>query len=279
MHRKHVLICLLPIVLFQTTTNGQCSKTLLQSALLNIQPLCIWFKPVIEIKSKISMRFSARNLCGLQQKTLVSAQEKHLFYPAKFLTVKQVITVGGYFTIRDLLWNNSDQSTCNTSILKWCERNDGSKCYFNEKQIFRASQQVLKTKNVVKVLPIVSENVESLPFPSTFNLSIVNIKSSNVCKENKIFICHLVMEDECSYYMCHHGNSKKSVLQMKLKYQNPSSTSSLIVDMTMICDYFEFKKMRNTNSIIYKMLKENGGSGTLCHFASPQTTFLLCALD
>ena len=108
MHCKHFLLtCLLHIVLSQTIINDECSRKLLQSALLNAPRLCIWLatkKPEIERLK----RFSLQNPCELQRKTLVSVQDEYLFYPVKFLTVNQTITVGGYFTIPDLLWNNTD---------------------------------------------------------------------------------------------------------------------------------------------------------------------------
>ncbi|CAF2772143.1 unnamed protein product [Rotaria sp. Silwood2] len=190
------------------------------------------------------------------------------------LQFNQTITIGGHMTISGL--ETYYRRECDLKGFKKCEKtewlNDKRWCFniTQEDQLLKLSQSVLKTQPSMKrVSPIVDENWKLLPFPNLFNVTILSVKSLESCnKTRQPIACHMMLENDCLFYMCHTNNETK-LIQLTIKYEQ------LTVDLIMMC-HLESITHYMLGDRIYRMLKQNGGQDTICHFANPQTNFFLC---
>ena len=154
---------------------------------------------------------------------------------------------------------------------------DARVCLFNEDEIANHAEGQLKTDLFTKVLPFESENVDQLPFPDAFNVTINSVKPSTLCAtSNSAISCHLAIDNDCSFYLCHTINTTQ-LIEVTFEYNPPEAAkvTSIQSTMTMMCHNKSIETL-DRHDFLFDLLKRNGGNGTVCHFLSRQASFFMC---
>ncbi|CAF1085225.1 unnamed protein product [Didymodactylos carnosus] len=203
-----------------------------------------------------------------------------LFHLEKTLKIGTVILMGGPWSIDNISWNSSN---CNlkTRPPAVCQKpysidDDKRTCFGNNMaQITNYSQQVLQRNNIKLLLPDVKMNL--LPYPKSFNVTVIDVKPVSQCDGHNPVACHVLMDkNDCTFIFCHLV-SDTHLLQITVKYESPAAVEPLfLVNMTMLCHSELHKYYKQNNPLLKQMLLSTKVGDVMCHFVSAVSSFFIC---
>ncbi|CAF0828903.1 unnamed protein product [Didymodactylos carnosus] len=221
-------------------------------------------------QSQIDM-LDTGGICN-QNEIRLNAHKKGMEHAYNDLTssLNHSILIGGYWTIPNFLWNAATNHQCHLKKINTCRPDLWLplgiliNCSDSIEQSLNWSQRTLHQKfsKLERLIPN-TEVKSALPFPNLFNVTILDIKQSDVCQKQNSIVCHKQMsqhgghKSRCSYYFCH-TTEARDMIEITVKYENTNTTVSIL----MMCH----------------TLPGNTGipDDTKCHFLKPQTSFVFC---
>jgi len=161
---------------------------------------------------------------------------------------------------------------CDANYKRICDRHaeggENRGCFRKiDGSLIAFGKQSLNASKVHIWLP--DPNYNNLPFPSSFNRTIVQTKSMLGC-ENEHLNCHDMTQDGCdSIYMCH-TLKNTNVFRVYLKDEQQEQDDTTFMPVTCHYDTADW----NPNHLSMKALNKKPGD-IICHFM-PKKNFVVC---